>query len=83
MSVSYIDVSEIPKANSRVHSEEYEAVRALETAQAIKFPCRWNHSNGQQGNCAGVLNARHIAKAQGRELYAKCLDKTVYVARIL
>lgn len=59
---------------------DYDAVRALEEGEAIKFPCRWAH-NGIQ-SCRSSFNLRFLFRKNqwaGRWI---CKDGWVYVHRL-
>jgi hypothetical protein len=82
MPVIKIPVSDMPASRRgkylRRGGPEYEAVKTLEAGEAIKFPCRWNHSkNGNQ--CSGVAQMFGVAKMMGVQVKAICRDAWVYV----
>ena len=73
-----IDPSEIPVSGPKTRPE-FDAVRALEVGEAIKFPCTWKH--GKSGNCYGVLGIRS-AMGKAKPVKVRCNDGWVYVHRI-
>ena len=74
-----IDPSEIPIGGPK-RRPEYDAVRALEVGEAIKFPCTWKH--GKSGNCSGVVGIRATMPPPVKEFKFKCKDGWVYAHRI-
>ena len=75
-----IDPSEIPIGGPKTRPE-FDAVRALEVGEAIKFPCTWKHSITTD-QCSGTVTLWQIARGFKRKIYTVCSDKWLYVHRI-
>ena len=80
MAVTKIDPSEMPKKLlfGRPLAEETVAIRALLPGEAIRFPCRWKHSDRL---CHGSGLALQTAKRAGFRIRSVCRDGVVYVMR--
>ena len=80
MVVTKIDPLEIPEGfkMGRPLTEETVAIRALLPGEAIRFPCRWKHSQ----ICHGYSSAVTTAKRAGFSIKCKCVDRVVYVMRL-
>ena len=63
-------------------SPEMAAARAMVVGEAIKFPCRWNHSKTDFATrCNGTMMMLQGLKNYGYQVQAKCRDKVVFVNR--
>jgi len=86
--VEKISWSELPPRVVRgpVPQLEFQAVQKLEPGEAIKFPCRWKHSDRGAGHlttiCSGVSNAYVHGRVHKLHLQALCRDGIVYVGRV-
>jgi hypothetical protein len=80
MVVTKIDPSEMPKKLlfGRPLAEETVAIQALLPGEAIRFPCRWKHSDRL---CHGYGLALQTAKRAGFRIRSVCRDGVVYVMR--
>jgi hypothetical protein len=80
MVVTKIDPSDMPKKLlfGRPLAEETVAIRALLPGEAIRFPCRWKHSDRL---CHGYGLALQTAKRAGFRIRSVCRDGVVYVMR--
>ena len=82
ITVTKIPVSDMPeKKHGRYRRyPDYEAVKALGVGEAIKFPCRWLHTQSRKrGQCHGVLYIYKIVKKRGVRVDTVCKDAWVYV----
>ena len=79
-----IDPSEMPDMSRGTNQAEYDAVRALEAGEAIKFPCRWPHKGVRtiRYQCNAILYVRVIGQKARFSLSAKCHEGWVYVHRL-
>ena len=73
-----IDPSEMPNAGHKTRPE-FDAVRALEVGEAIKFPCTWKHGN--RGQCSSLITIKSTM-GKAKPVTVRCKDGWVYVHRL-
>ena len=78
MAIEKIRSEDFPRSERGGLSEESVAVMALQSGEAVKFPCRWKH-NGRI--CTGTNNAYQAAHRSGFHVSTRCRDKMIYVMR--
>jgi hypothetical protein len=67
---------------------EAQAIKELQPGGAIRFPCRWKHSNTSAeevdtgGICGGRGTAYAGARRNGFRVNVRCRDGMVYVMRM-
>jgi hypothetical protein len=58
------------------------AVRRLQMGEAIRFPCRWDHTSTRNNVCAGYNAAHSAANREGIDVIVRCREQFVHVMRV-
>lgn len=76
--IRFEDMPDQPLGRSTI--PEFDAVRALNPGDAVKFACTWKHYDSNR-TCGGATGAYTAAKKAGFVVKSYCRDGVVYVGR--
>ena len=79
--IERIDPSEFPgNSHDRSRSAELTEFKKLGIGEALKCPCRWNHTS-ESKTCGGANLFRSAARRYGWRVRTSCQERVVYVMR--